>query len=186
MGLWLSSLFDSLFETGPCGTDRRILMLGLDGAGKTTVLYKLKLNENVETCPTIGFNVETVTPRKGVTFTVWDVGGQDKIRPLWKHYFRDAQGLLFVVDSLDVSRFPEARQELISLLCDRELGGIPVVILANKQDLQGAVGAAEMADKLGLRQLKNEWHVEGTCGVSGKGLYEAVFKLTDMLKSRSE
>jgi len=64
----------------------RLLMLGLDAAGKTTILYKLKLNQDVTTIPTVGFNVETVT-YKNVKFNVWDVGGQDKIRPLWRHYF---------------------------------------------------------------------------------------------------
>ena len=72
--------------------------VGLDAAGKTTILYKLKLGEVVTTIPTIGFNVETVH-YKNITFTVWDVGGQDKIRPLWRHYYEDAQGLIFVVDS---------------------------------------------------------------------------------------
>jgi len=62
-------------------------------AGKTTLLYKLKLNETVSTIPTIGFNVETVTPCRGVSFTVWDVGGQDKLRPLWKQYFQNAEGI---------------------------------------------------------------------------------------------
>ena len=80
-------------------------MVGLDAAGKTTVLYKLKLNEMVSTTPTIGFNVETVTPVKNMSFTVWDVGGQDKIRPLWRHYFSGVQGLLYVVDSSDRLRF---------------------------------------------------------------------------------
>jgi len=61
-------------------------------SGKTTVLYKLKLNEAVCTIPTIGFNVETVTPVKGLAFTVWDVGGQDKIRTLWKHYYQNTDG----------------------------------------------------------------------------------------------
>jgi ADP-ribosylation factor protein 1 len=60
--------------------------------GKTTMLYKLKLNETVTTIPTIGFNVETVSPCSGVTFTVWDVGGQDKIRQLWRHYYQNAEG----------------------------------------------------------------------------------------------
>ena len=72
-------------------------MLGLDAAGKTTILYKLKLNENVTTIPTIGFNVETVTPVKNVTFTVWDVGGQEKIRQLWRHYYQVQFELRFLV-----------------------------------------------------------------------------------------
>ena len=66
--------------------DMRILMVGLDAAGKTTILYKLKLGEVVTTIPTIGFNVETVE-YKNISFTVWDVGGQDKIRNLWRHYY---------------------------------------------------------------------------------------------------
>lgn len=66
--------------------EMRLLMLGLDAAGKTTILYKLKLGQDVTTIPTVGFNVETVT-YKNVKFNVWDVGGQDKIRPLWRHYF---------------------------------------------------------------------------------------------------
>ena len=77
--------------------------VGLDAAGKTTILYKLKLGEIVTTIPTIGFNVETVE-YKNISFTVWDVGGQDKIRPLWRHYFQNTQGLIFVVDSNDRER----------------------------------------------------------------------------------
>merc|ERR1712065_122904 len=80
--------------------EMRILMVGLDAAGKTTILYKLKLGEIVTTIPTIGFNVETVE-YKNISFTVWDVGGQDKIRPLWRHYFQNTQGVIFVIDSND-------------------------------------------------------------------------------------
>lgn len=86
-------------------------LVGLDAAGKTTILYKLKLGEIVTTIPTIGFNVETVE-YKNICFTVWDVGGQDKIRPLWRHYFQNTQGLIFVVDSNDRERITEAQDEL--------------------------------------------------------------------------
>ncbi|XP_061252558.1 ADP-ribosylation factor 4 isoform X2 [Bos javanicus] len=86
MGLTISSLFSRLFGK----KQMRILMVGLDAAGKTTILYKLKLGEIVTTIPTIGFNVETVE-YKNICFTVWDVGGQDKIRPLWRHYFQNTQ-----------------------------------------------------------------------------------------------
>merc|ERR1711907_45124 len=86
-------------------------MVGLDAAGKTTILYKLKLGEVVTTIPTIGFNVETVE-YKNISFTVWDVGGQDKIRPLWRHYYQNTQGIIFVVDSNDRERVGEAKDEL--------------------------------------------------------------------------
>merc|ERR1712053_21971 len=108
----------------------RILMVGLDAAGKTTILYKLKLGEIVTTIPTIGFNVETVEYRN-ISFTVWDVGGQDKIRPLWRHYYQNTQGIIFVVDSNDRDRIDEsnsnsagessAKEELHRMLAEDEL-----------------------------------------------------------------
>ena len=111
MGLTISSVFTRLFGK----KQMRILMVGLDAAGKTTILYKLKLGEIVTTIPTIGFNVETVE-YKNISFTVWDVGGQDKIRPLWRHYFQNTQGLIFVVDSNDRERVGEARDELMKMV----------------------------------------------------------------------
>ena len=116
MGLSISSLLNKLFAK----RQMRILMVGLDAAGKTTILYKLKLGEIVTTIPTIGFNVETVEYRN-ISFTVWDVGGQDKIRPLWRHYFQNTQGLIFVVDSNDRDRIGEAREELMRMLNEDEL-----------------------------------------------------------------
>jgi len=110
----------------------RILMVGLDAAGKTTILYKLKLGEVVTTIPTIGFNVETVD-YKNISFTVWDVGGQDKIRPLWRHYYQNTQGLIFVVDSNDRDRIDAARDELHRMLGEDELREAVLLVFANKQ-----------------------------------------------------
>jgi small GTP-binding protein len=110
----------------------RIVMLGLDAAGKTTILYKLKLGEKVSTVPTIGFNVETVEC-KNINFTVWDVGGQDKIRQLWRHFFRDAKAVIFVVDSSDKNRSEEAKEELNRLMQDEELKDAIFLVFANKQ-----------------------------------------------------
>uniref|UniRef100_A0A668TB44 Uncharacterized protein n=1 Tax=Oreochromis aureus TaxID=47969 RepID=A0A668TB44_OREAU len=110
MGLTISSIFGRLFGK----KQMRILMVGLDAAGKTTILYKLKLGEIVTTIPTIGFNVETVE-FKNISFTVWDVGGQDKIRPLWRHYFQNTQGLIFVVDSNDRERVADGTLSLRAL-----------------------------------------------------------------------
>lgn len=144
------------------------------GVGKTTILYKLKLGEVVTTIPTIGFNVETVT-YKNITFTVWDVGGQDKIRPLWRHYYEDAQGVIFVVDSNDASRFAEARNELQSMLNEAELRDATLLVYANKQDLPNAKSVAEVTDALQLSQLRNRrWYIQGCCGPSGQGLYEGL------------
>merc|ERR1719355_237465 len=107
--------------------EMRILMVGLDAAGKTTILYKLKLGEVVTTIPTIGFNVETVE-YKNINFTVWDVGGQDKIRKLWRHYYQDTQGLIFVVDSSDRDRIEDAREELHKMLREEEMREAKVLV----------------------------------------------------------
>ena len=161
----------------------KILMLGLDGAGKTTVLYKLKLNETVSTIPTIGFNVESVQPVKNVTFTVWDVGGQDKIRPLWRHYFVGCEGLVYVVDSVDHERFMEAKDELTWILNSEEMVGVPLVILANKQDMPRAYSPNDIATKLGLYEVRNrKWHIQGTSALSGEGVYESMDELSSLVK----
>merc|ERR1712098_525187 len=180
MGLNFSSLFQSLFGK----RDMRILMVGLDAAGKTTILYKLKLGEIVTTIPTIGFNVETVE-YKNIGFTVWDVGGQDKIRPLWRHYFQNTQAVIFVVDSNDRERVSEARDELARMLNEDELRDAVLLVFANKQDLPRAMNAAEITDKLGLHNMRNRtWYIQVTCATSGEGLYEGLDWLSTNLSKK--
>merc|ERR1712088_348648 len=177
MGLTFSSVFNRLFSK----QNMRILMVGLDAAGKTTILYKLKLGEIVTTIPTIGFNVETVE-YKNICFTVWDVGGQDKIRPLWRHYFQNTQGLIFVVDSNDRERITEAQEELQKMLQEDELREATLLVFANKQDLPNAMTASELTDKLGLQNLRNRrWYIQATCAVQGHGLYEGLDWLSSEL-----
>ncbi|KAL8875361.1 MAG: hypothetical protein Q9198_006272 [Flavoplaca austrocitrina] len=209
MGLTFSKLFDKLWGK----KEMRILMVGLDAAGKTTILYKLKLGEIVTTIPTIGvfiaahispnhpgFNVETVE-YKNIQFTVWDVGGQDKIRPLWRHYFQNTQGIIFVVDSNDRDRVVEAREELQRMLNEDELRDALLLVFANKQDLPNAMNAAEITDKLGLHSLRQRawvrWqitrhlaviglrrqqYIQSTCATSGDGLYEGLEWLSNSLR----
>ena len=182
MGNWFSQLkklYDSFGQM-----DARILMLGLDAAGKTTILYKLKLNEQVTTIPTIGFNVETVSPKKGISFTMWDVGGQDRIRKLWDHYFNGVEGIIFVVDSTDCDRFKEARDELEWILNADLLKGVPLVVLANKQDLPRACSVTEVTEALRMTSVKGrEWFIQGSSAISGDGLYEGVDKMATMVKT---
>jgi ADP-ribosylation factor protein 1 len=171
MGLLLSKAMTSL---GWGTKDRRILLVGLDAAGKTTILYKLQLGEVVTTIPTIGFNVETVE-YKNISFTVWDVGGQDKIRPLWRHYYQNTQGLIFVVDSNDRDRVDAARDEMHRMLNEDELRDAILLVFANKQDLPNAMSAAEMTDKLGLNGLRHrQWYIQACCATTGDGLYEGL------------
>ncbi|XP_059670140.1 ADP-ribosylation factor 1 isoform X2 [Cornus florida] len=181
MGLTFTKLFSRLFAK----KEMRILMVGLDAAGKTTILYKLKLGEIVTTIPTIGFNVETVE-YKNISFTVWDVGGQDKIRPLWRHYFQNTQGLIFVVDSNDRDRVVEARDELHRMLNEDELRDAVLLVFANKQDLPNAMNAAEITDKLGLHSLRQRhWYIQSTCATSGEGLYEGLDWLSNNIASKA-
>merc|ERR1712027_6649 len=180
MGLTFSSLFKQLFGM----KDMRILMVGLDAAGKTTILYKLKLGEIVTTIPTIGFNVETVE-YKNISFTVWDVGGQDKIRPLWRHYFQNTQGLIFVVDSNDRERVGEAKEEMNRMLAEDELRDAVLLVFANKQDLPNAMPTNEVTERLGLNQLRNrQWYIQSTCATTGDGLYEGLDWLSNTLNKK--
>ena len=170
MGFLFSRIWDKLLGK----KDVRILMVGLDAAGKTTILYQLKMGETVKTIPTIGFNVETLE-YKNLNFTVWDVGGQDKIRVLWKHYYQNTDGLIFVVDSNDRDRIEDAAEELKKMLAEEELKDCCVLVMANKQDLNGALPPGEVTEKLGMGQLKGRtWLVQGTSATTGQGLKEGL------------
>lgn len=160
-------------------------MLGLDAAGKTTVLYHLKLDNSVTTIPTVGFNVETVK-YKNVRFSVWDVGGQEKIRPLWRHYYSGTQGLIFVVDSSDRDRMAEAKVELHRIVNDREMANAIVLVFANKQDLPNAMRSSEIIEKLNLTGLSHGklWYVQESIATTGYGLCEGLDWLRSNCHSR--
>jgi small GTP-binding protein len=177
-------VFTKIWQRMVSKEEMRILMLGLDAAGKTTVLYKLKLGEVVTTIPTVGFNVESVE-YKNISFTVWDVGGQDKIRRLWRHYFLGTQGLVFVVDSSDRDRVEDAREELMKVIGEDEMRDAALLVLANKQDLPNAMPAAELTERLGLQGLRTrQWYIQSTCATSGDGLYEGLDWMSRVLLSR--
>ena len=183
MGLFFSKLWSKLLGK----KEVRLLMLGLDAAGKTTVLYQLKMGETVKTIPTIGFNVESLD-YKGLNFTVWDVGGQDKIRVLWKHYYQGTDGLIFVVDSNDRDRIDEAAEELKRMLNEPELKDVVLLVMANKQDLPGCLSPNDVTDKLALPQMKNrKWLTQGTSATTGHGLKEGLDWLAEeLLKKKTK
>ncbi|TQS34782.1 hypothetical protein Golomagni_04823 [Golovinomyces magnicellulatus] len=180
MGSQVSKMLSKLFGS----KEMRLLMLGLDAAGKTTILYKLKLNQDVTTIPTVGFNVETVT-YKNVKFNVWDVGGQDKIRPLWRHYFSGTQGLIFVIDSSDRARIEEARQELHRIINDREMKECLLLLKPwTKIDPHKAMNPQEVTDSLNLASLTDKiWFVVPSCATTGEGLLEGLAWLSNNVKS---
>ncbi|XP_015227159.1 ADP-ribosylation factor-like 4Ca [Cyprinodon tularosa] len=183
MGTSLSSLaaFQSL----------HIVMLGLDSAGKTTVLYRLKFNEFVNTVPTIGFNTERIRlggpgASRGISCHFWDVGGQEKLRPLWKPYSRCTDGIVYVVDSVDSERLEEARAELHRITRFQENQGTPLLVIANKQDLPRALEVGEIEKQLALSELSpsTPYHVQPACAIIGEGLDEGMDKLYEMIVKR--
>ncbi|OAF70070.1 Actin-like protein ARP6 [Intoshia linei] len=175
----LSRWFGSLLGSKP----RRILMVGLDAAGKTTILYKLKLGDIVTTIPTVGFNVESIE-YKNITFNVWDVGGQNSLRALWGYYYDNTSGLIYVVDANDDNRLEESVNELknIVLIKDERLKNVVLLIFLNKIDLPNAIQPDDFVSKYGINELCNTWYIQPSCATSGDGLYEGLDWLSEKLK----
>lgn len=152
------------------------LLVGLDAAGKTTILYSLKLGGCVTIIPTIGFNVKVIT-YNNFDLTIWDVCGQGTMRRLWRHYFQHIVGLIFVVDS-NTSRMSDAKEELWRVLQELNEAGlprIPLLVYANKQDVGTSMTVAEVRDALDLKSIRGrEWHIHGANALVGDGLVEGL------------
>lgn len=161
------------------------VVIGLDSAGKTALLYRLKLREFVDTIPTKGFNMERLK-LSGCPYQVWDVGGHEKLRPLWKSYTRRTDGLVFVVDAADPERMEEARLELHRIARSQENQGVPILVLANKQDLPGAMTAIQVDKALSLRELSSstQHHTQGCSALDGGGLQLGLDILHQMILRR--
>lgn len=165
-------------------TEVRVLMLGLDNAGKTTILYKLKLGKTEQTVPTVGFNVETIRYKRMVMNT-WDVGGQERIRALWRHYFSGTDALIYVIDCADTKRFEDAKKELYKVIKDKELKGCLLAVLANKQDVEGAIKPKKLIEMLELDHLDDhEWCVIPTVAINGTGLTEMLSWLSSHIPKK--
>jgi small GTP-binding protein len=171
MGNFFSNIFTNLFKT----KEARILMVGLDAAGKTTILYKLKLGKTITTIPTIGFNCESID-YKNLKFTVYDVGGDDhKIRILWKHYYANTNAIIFVIDAYDKQRIDDAKFELQFMMKDDLLRDVILLLFANKQDLPNCLKESEIAEKLDLNNLiQKKWFIQPCCANNGEGLYDGL------------
>ena len=180
----------------------RILILGLDNAGKTTILRKFcgEPTDGVE--PTLGFNIKTIEHR-GYRLNVWDVGGQRTIRAYWRNYFERTDGVIWVVDSTDGNRMGDCKKELWSLLGQERLAGATVLVLANKQDVGGSAGEGEIREALGLGpdEVREEggrggeceavgmgpnrhWSIYGCSALTGEGLKDAMDWLVEDISGR--
>mmetsp|Transcript_10341 Transcript_10341/g.20843 ORF Transcript_10341/g.20843 Transcript_10341/m.20843 type:complete len:180 (+) Transcript_10341:122-661(+) len=177
MGNVFAKLFYALFGN----REVRVLMLGLDNAGKTSILYRLKDGAHIKTVPTIGFNVETLE-FQNLSIQVWDLGGQASIRPYWRSYYQRQEAVIFVVDSCDHERLAIAQSELMSILQEDELHDALVCVFANKQDLPGALDTASVADALGLNKIQDRtWTIIGTSAIKGTGLEDGLTYIANNL-----
>lgn len=122
---------------------------------------------------------------KGVKFQVWDLGGQTSIRPYWRCYYQGTDAIIYVVDSADPERIGVSKEELLSMLAEEELKGAILLVLANKQDLPGAMSEAEVSAALGLAALRNrQWAIFKTSAAKGQGILEGFTWLVDQLAAR--
>eukprot|EP00658_Telonema_sp_P-2_P031227 TRINITY_DN23415_c0_g1_i4.p1 TRINITY_DN23415_c0_g1~~TRINITY_DN23415_c0_g1_i4.p1 ORF type:complete len:185 (-),score=42.12 TRINITY_DN23415_c0_g1_i4:319-873(-) len=164
--------------------EMRLLILGLDNAGKTSVMQKFNGEDISGIEPTLGFNIKTLE-YGGFTLNFWDVGGQKTIRAYWRNYFEETEGVIWVVDSSDVRRLQDCHDELHSLLQQEKLAGATLLVLANKQDLPGSKSAAEIQEILNLDGLEGRhWHIRPCSAVTGEGLEHGIGWCVEDIQSR--
>lgn len=165
--------------------EMRILMVGLDNAGKTTIVMRINGEDTSNISPTLGFNIKTIE-YKSYRLNIWDVGGQKTIRSYWRNYFEQTDGLVWVVDSSDLRRLDDCKEELHNLLKEERLSGSSLLILANKQDIQGALRPADIAKVLNLEAMDNSrhWQIVGCSAYTGEGLLAGFDWLVGDIASR--
>lgn len=177
MGLLFSKLW-GLFTN----EEHKVIIVGLDNAGKTTILYQFLMNEVVHTSPTIGSNVEEVI-WKNIHFIMWDIGGQESLRSAWNTYYANTEFVILVIDSTDRERLSLTKDELYRMLATEDLKKAAVLVFANKQDLKGAMTAAEISQQLNLTSIKDHgWHIQSCCALTGEGLYQGLEWITNHLR----
>lgn len=166
--------------------EANVVVVGLDNSGKTTIINKLKPDDarTHDIVPTIGFNVEKFQT-KALSFTAFDMSGQGRYRNLWEHYYRECQGIIFVIDSSDKLRMTVAKDELNMLLGHAEIQHrrLPILFFANKMDMRDALSSVKCSSMLELEVLRDKpWHICASNALTGEGLDEGVGWLTDQLK----
>mmetsp|Transcript_9184 Transcript_9184/g.17254 ORF Transcript_9184/g.17254 Transcript_9184/m.17254 type:complete len:189 (-) Transcript_9184:364-930(-) len=167
--------------------EMRILIVGLDNAGKTTIVRRLNGEEDISMiCPTLGFNIQTLE-FKGYKLNIWDVGGQKSLRPFWRNYFEATDAIVWVVDSADRSRLEDCKRELDVLLMEERLSGATLLLLANKQDVGGALTVEEIGQVLdfsGISATRRHVRACGCSAVTGGGLRDGFAWLVEDVAAR--
>ncbi|EAS32271.3 small GTP-binding protein [Coccidioides immitis RS] len=164
--------------------EMRILMLGLDNAGKTTIVKRI-MNEDVTTVsPTLGFIIKTIEFR-GYKLNIWDVGGQRTLRSYWRNYFEKTDALIWVVDATDRLRVDDCRQELAGLLLEERLMGASLLVFLNKTDVDGCMNEADVREALQLDAIKtHKWTIIRCSAMTGLNLNEGLSWVVQDAKER--
>ena len=180
MGFLLSKLWWSLSSERPY----KVIVLGLNNAGKTSVLYSMLFGKLVPTQPTLGTNVEEFKFRN-VNFCAWDLGGQELLRHSWSLFYAQTDAVIVVIDSADPARFDTIKGEMERFIVHPDLARSCVLVFANKQDIDGAVKPADLAVRLDLARLLagHTWTIQGSSAVQQTGLNDGLGWIVDNLKS---
>jgi len=176
--------FTSLFA--PRKSKVRVICVGLDNSGKSTVINYLKPKKSTaaEVVPTVGFSVEEFA-KGNLGFTVFDMSGQGRYRNLWEHYYKDCSGIIFTVDSCDKIRMCVAKDELLTLLNHADLRNVPIVFFANKMDLPTSLTPVECVQQLELDQITDKpWHIAASNALTGEGVDDGISWLGEQMARR--
>uniref|UniRef100_A0AC35U851 ADP-ribosylation factor-like protein n=1 Tax=Rhabditophanes sp. KR3021 TaxID=114890 RepID=A0AC35U851_9BILA len=169
-------------------TDHRVVILGLDNAGKTTILYRIKLHQIVLPQPTVGFNCEKCRVENGIAkghhFSLWDIGGHHRLRPLWKTYIKSTTAVIYVIDTSCKTRLDESKDELEILINSSGLPiSVPILILANKQDLPSSMKSDNVLEEMNVNFNKRIVEWVDVCALTGEGLEDIFGKLLTMINA---
>ncbi|KAL6338486.1 hypothetical protein AAG906_020580 [Vitis piasezkii] len=183
------TLFYGLWKYLFSKAEFHVLILGIDKAGKTTLLEKLKaLYSNLEglppdrILPTVGLNIGRVE-LSNTKLVFWDLGGQPGLRSIWEKYYEEAHAVVYVIDASCPSRFEDSKSALEKILRHEDLQGAPLLILANKQDLGDAASSEEIARYLDLKKLDERvYMVEAVSAYDGMGIKESVDWLVEVME----
>ena len=183
MGFILSKIIEFFTKSR---NNFKIIILGMQNAGKTTILYRLSLGQLVKTTPTIGSNVEELT-YNNVKFQAWDLGGQESNRSLWDVYYMSTDAVVYVIDSQDDEYFEESKTQFHKLLAHPMLKNATILIFANKQDLPGAKSVNQLIQDYGFDRIKNHiWHIQSCSALKGEGLVTGIKWLSEQLVFRGK
>ncbi|KAM9985245.1 hypothetical protein ACTFIZ_008794 [Dictyostelium cf. discoideum] len=177
-----STFFSDIFPSFKFKKDTKILMTGLDSAGKSTIFEKLKLGFVISITPVIGFNFQTIK-YKNLTIIFGNTGGcSNLLRSLWKRNYHGSNAIIFVVDSSDRDRMDQVKEEIDNLLIQDELKGVPILIFANKQDINNTMSTTEIVNSLNLNSIEDrKWYIQLCSAIKSDGVYEGINWIVNLL-----